>query len=373
MKKTILFFTFNLSTGGAEKILTHVANTYSKSDFKVIIASAYDKILLTIDKKIDLLVLQKEIHEPKARRNIWRKMRDIIKIVSRLRLVIKKISPDIVCSFGVRSLLVLYLANVGFKKRIITSERRSPYDLTLFWKYASKFLYSRCEGVVFQLEEARNFYSKKICQKSWVIPNPYLSKVEYPEISSFERSEIISSGAARLEYDKGFDVLIDAFSIVHEKHPNLYLIIFGDGNIEKMYGEQIRKYNLVEYISFPGVVQNVVEEIYKTSLFVLPSRNEGIPNILLEVMGAGVPVVASDCKPGGPRLLTNNGERGILVEVGNSKQMAYEICKIIESNEISDMLSKKAREVKSVFNENIINNMWIDFLNSSIYQVKDVR
>ncbi|KUP05094.1 hypothetical protein Q73_13495 [Bacillus coahuilensis m2-6] len=201
-------------------------------------------------------------------------------------------------------------------------------------------MFKLCDGLVFQTKDAMDYHGKLIAQKSTVIPNPYIRKGKPLDIYTGEREKVIATAAARFEHKKGIDILISAFFEVHKKHPDYRLVIFGAGHLYNQYIEQIKKLKIADKVDFPGLVSDVAMAVHKSKVFVLPSRFEGVPNVLMEVMGAGVPTIASDCHPGGPRLLTDNGRSGILVPVEDVSSMAKAICRIIEDEKLEKQLSR---------------------------------
>lgn len=361
MNGEIAFITPSVSYGGAEKILIFVANSCASVFDKVtIISLKKDKPALNIDHRVNVVYLNNKSRS-KYKSKLLNKVVEKIKIVQMLRKSLKEINPNLLVAFGVNYIFISFLASIGLNIKIIGSERRSPQHLSFIWKSISRLIYPRCDGIVFQLEEAKSFYNTKTNYKSIVIPNPYLSPKNYVPYDTDKRHKTITAAAARLEHAKGFDILIKAFKLVKEKHPDFELVIYGCGNPDSEYGELIKSLKIEDSIKFPGLVADVVDAVYRSSVFVLPSRFEGIPNILLEVMGAGVPTVSCDCSPGGPRLLTDNGRRGLLVGVNDYKELSNAICKIIEDKALSTKLSNCGLEVRNEFRKEKISKMWIDF------------
>jgi glycosyltransferase involved in cell wall biosynthesis len=150
-------------------------------------------------------------------------------------------------------------------------------------------------------------------------PNPVITQetisaakepAQHPWLVKKETPVIIAIG--RLSYQKGFDMLIDAFSQVN-KQVDCRLIIFGDGELRSTLQSQVSSLGLSERISMPGYVINPLSELKAADVYVLSSRFEGSPNAIVEAMSVGTPVVAFDC-PHGTREILQNGKVGALVE-----------------------------------------------------------
>lgn len=364
MKMKIVFITDSLSYGGAEKMLTFVLNSCASIFDEVLLISLYNiNVIYDLDDRVDLVCLGCAFSQ-NNQKGLLNKIINRFEAVVKLRKILLKINPDLICSFGINNILLSFLASLALDIKIVGSERRSPENLTFLWRQISKFVYQYCDGLVFQLEEAKNFYGHKVQEGSIVIPNPYLGYRDYIPCPANLRQKTITAAAARFEYAKGFDSLIKAFDLIRKSHQDMKLIIYGEGDTKLLYGELINILQLKEYVQFPGLVKDVASEVYSSSVFVLPSRYEGIPNTLLEVMGAGVPTVSYNCPPGGPKLLTNGGNRGLLVPVDDYEALALAICKVIDDENFSNCLSNKSLEVRKEFRPDAISRKWITYLKS---------
>lgn len=360
--KKIVFVVNHLGYGGVQKMIAFVAESsidYFK-DVSLIEIHRRD-IRLPLDQRIKSDYIYDESNKKKSKQGVLSSIKEVYSTALALRKKIKKMKPDLICAFGVKDVLLTIIATLGLKIKIVGSERSSPQSYSYRVKLLSKFFYYCCDGMVFQLDNAKEYYSSRIQKKSTVIPNPYRSTKAYVPCALNKRKKIIAAATARFESRKGIDTLIQAFKLVHIKHPDYKLVIYGKGGQEEEFISLIKSLNLNDSVELPGLVSNVVDKVWNSMVFVLPSRLEGIPNVLMEVLGAGVPVVSTDCPPGGPNLLTDNGDRGLLVEVDNKRKMAEAICLIIEDRELSLKLSRKGPEVREHFEEKKIAKLWVDF------------
>src|SRR5699024_364664 len=143
-------------------------------------------------------------------------------------------------------------------------------------------------------------------------------------------SDPVILAIGRLTYQKGFDILIEAFRKISKKY-SMKLIILGEGEQRQELELLINKYALGDRISLQGFVDNPYRYMKRAAIFVLPSRWEGFPNVLVEAMACGVPVVATTC-PGGSIEILENGKWGELVEPGDSDALVDAILKVIDDN-----------------------------------------
>jgi len=122
--------------------------------------------------------------------------------------------------------------------------------------------------------------------------------------------QVIAMG--RLQREKAYDVLLQAFSIVLKSFPQAQLAILGEGPLETQLKKQAVELGVAHAVAFPGFQKNPWPYVKHADLFVLASRFEGLPNALLEVLALGVPVVATDC-PGGVREIQKSVREIVLV------------------------------------------------------------
>ena len=148
------------------------------------------------------------------------------------------------------------------------------------------------------------------------IPNPIV--FESNKVSKLEEKTVISVG--RLSEIKGFDNLIKAFKKVNLKYPNWKLKIFGeDFGEEKKIKKLIRNLELDKNVLIMGHSENLKFEYLKSSMFVMSSKFECFPMVLLEAKEIGLPIIAFDCESG-PRDLIVHERDGFLIKPENIKE-----------------------------------------------------
>ena len=124
----------------------------------------------------------------------------------------------------------------------------------------------------------------------------------------------------------------------------------------------ISQLNMKNRIFLPGKTDNIKEEIYDTSLFVLSSDYEGMPNALMEAMALGLPVISTDCPCGGPKFLIENKKNGILVPVNDEKKLKEEIENVLKDKELARELSSNANKICIELNPIEINKKWEKYI-----------
>src|SRR5262249_97138 len=145
--------------------------------------------------------------------------------------------------------------------------------------------------------------------------------------------------AGRLVPQKGFDILIRAFATVASDCDSLTLAIAGEGPQEGSLRDLVIELRLERRVLFLGQVQKLRALMPPADPFLLSSRYEGFPNVLLEALGSGVPVVATDC-PGGPREVLRDGEFGLLVRCGDVAELADAVRRVATDSHLRKRLSE---------------------------------
>lgn len=356
-KNKILFFTPSIDGGGAEKILLFVAEYLHRNNFYVEILTLCEYPL----NQYNGIEVKKINYKKKG------KLISKISLSKRIRSYTISNHFEALVTFGVAYSLIIKVACIGLPIKLIVSERRSPMNLSFLWKNISKLIYKNCDGVIYQLKEVEEFYNFKNTN-TIVIHNPYmLNNFENKEKKICKKSEkiILLSAAARLdEYEKGMDILIDAFELIEPKYKNIELHLYGDIVSDNKISRKLR--NTSENIKVFPKEKNIIEKINQSTIFILPSRLEGIPNILLEALGNGNATISADCPPGGPRLLTQNGKIGELFENRNSDELSKKIVSLLADEKRYNYIKEKSVLVRNEFEEEKIGNLWLEFIEKTI-------
>lgn len=195
--------------------------------------------------------------------------------------------------------------------------------------------------------------------KTYVIPNsiPSIPK----ECSKLDKKKAIIVG--RYNDAKGYEYLVEAWKIVHERHPDWIIDIYGSGELHDDVEQWIREAQLQDCMIMHEPTNQIMEKYLESSLCVVSSRYEGFSMAIVEAMACGVPCVSFDC-PFGPRNIIKNGEDSILVEYLNSQALANNICKLIENEALRKQLGSKAKDNIQRFSQDAIMGKWIALFNS---------
>ncbi|HKX86645.1 MAG TPA: glycosyltransferase family 4 protein [Flavobacterium sp.] len=272
---------------------------------------------------------------------------------------IKENKPDIIvlCDLGWKGLFFNFFLKV--KVPLVYEIHGSLYNEPikknwLFKKvrlFIRKTLIKTFSNVVLLTEESKKEWNIN-CE---VIPNP-------PSFSSEKKSECKNKTAlaiSRHSYEKGVDRLIEIWAKVHEKFPEWRLKIIGDGYLKNENVSLAKKLNLEQAIIFSEPVKDVLKEYLDCSIYLMTSRNEGYPMVLLEALETGLPIVAYDC-PIGPRNFIQNENNGYLIPDGNEKLYIQHLEKLMADESLRIEMGKKASEFSLSKNTDAIMNKWTE-------------
>lgn len=355
--KKILFIIDELGSGGAERVLSELANYFAENGESVYVINLLDKeIFYPLNKKIKHFVF----NQGKGKYLVIRYYQRI----KYIKYIIRHIKPDIAISFLPMSNMVSCLTFWNEKTPLIISERNDPNrnPESKMMRIIRNQLYRLADGVVFQTKDAQRYFSKDIQKKSVIIFNPLKRGLK---AKKGEHKEILFT-VGRLEKQKNQEMLIRAFKKVSEVFPEYKLWIFGTGSEENSLKQEAKNLGLSNKITFKGVSAKWHEEVENADIFILPSNYEGMPNSLMEALALGKICISTDCPIGGPRELIRNGENGFLIRTGNQEDLEEKIIYSIKNREKLSALRNQAIEDSKDYQLSIISKKWMDFIESMI-------
>lgn len=361
----VVFHLNCLEQGGAERVVSNLANQLSKEDYEVIVATEWqgenEFQLEPGVRRVHVGLLEKD--EPKNR------ITKFCLRVKYLREFLKKENPDVVIAFAQRANYRALMSTYGMDAPVIISIRTDPvghYD-ALSDKIQIPILFRRAAGCVFQTEGQKQFFPEYIQKKSRIILNPVHDK--YLNVPKPAEREKVVAHSGRLVDFKNQPMLIEAFVKVHEKHPEYVLKIYGgdsyDGTKEILEA-LIEKHHAEEFIHLMGASDCLEQQLPKAAVYAFSSDWEGLPNALLEAMALGMPVVATDCPCGGPRTVIRNEQNGLLIPIKDACAMEKGINRLIEDRELAERLGNSARSISDYVSGQAVTSQWKEYIESII-------
>jgi glycosyltransferase involved in cell wall biosynthesis len=356
-KYKIMFTIDTMGNGGAERVVSVLANQLVKEGHQIIITQLYSH---ECDYKLsDQIVLN--CIAPANTSGSFRSA----KTISNLRRYIKTEKPDIIISFLANINIYTILASLGLGIPVIASERNDPgrEPSKKYLKILRSLCYLFVDGIVFQTKDAQAYFNSRVQAKSCIIHNPLAEGLPVP--SDKDRNNQIVS-VCRLTGQKNLKMLIDAFEMLNKEHSGYTLVIYGEGEQRSGLENYIKELNAMDRISLPGYVTDVHEKIRDSRMFVLSSDYEGMPNALMEAMAMGIPCISTDCPIGGPAFLIRNNINGILIPVSDTVNLYKAMCEIIEDKDLASRLSKNAREINKLANVLNVSKSWTAYMESTM-------
>lgn len=342
MTKRIVFLIGSMGRGGAERVISSIANNYAKKGCKVdIIMLLNNRCDYELNENINLISI---CNEDKSRIKYFPKW------IFNIRRYIVENKPDRIVSFVARINIITILSSLGLKQRIIISERNDPRadGRSIVVRLATYILYPLADRIVFQTKWAQSCFSKRIQKKGIVITNPIHVKVK---ASTKKEKKIVAVG--RLAEQKNHSMLIRAFRKIVDEHSDYKLYIYGEGKLRGELLKQVHELKLEESVFLPGNISDIHEKISNAEIFVLSSNYEGLSNALLEAMMIGLPCISTNCA--GSNEVIMDGENGLLVPVGNTGKLTECINSLIVNKNLALKLSNNASIASKIYNsENVI-------------------
>lgn len=343
--------------GGAEKSMIMMANYFAKIGHEVMLSSiSGDERPYVINDNVEVQSYSIKGHGKLAVHYEMRK---------NTLDVIWHFKPDIMISFWIQPAFYGSRLIKKIKGKSIYTLRNDPdKGYSIFTKIMRLVTLRNVDGIVFQTKGAQEYFSKKIRKKSVVIHNPIYFDPDSVQTPTERQNRIVTVG--RLSDQKNQKELIKVFTKIVRCYPDFSLEIYGEGELRVELQQLIDSYGLTKKVRLMGAVDDVIEHIKDARVFVLCSIYEGLPNALMEAMAIGVPVISSDCSPGGPRELIENNVDGLLYKVGDESGLYNCLKQIIDNEERAEIMGEKARNKMESHTEKIIFNEWEKYITNIV-------
>lgn len=351
-EKVIYFSTGTLSSGGAERVISILANDMVKEGNKITIFMwKGNTVFYQFDERIKIISIEEESQSTSIiRKMLW------------LRGYVRKNRPDIFLSFLAIFNIVCLVTLAGLKVKTIVCERNDPRFTPLQkpLRYIRNWIYKYSDGILTQTDNNKIYFPDSIQKKTTVIYNPIFMDSCFVGSAKFAHKQKTIISVARLTPQKNQIMLIDAFAKFHEKYPEHKLYIYGEGQSREKLENHIERLKLSDFIFLPGVVENVFEFLKSAEMFVLSSDFEGMPNSLLEAMCVGLPCIST--KVSGAVDLIDDGKNGFLVDINSVTQLSDTMCRLAADEELRFSIAEKASTIFDILNIDIISSAWKEYI-----------
>lgn len=333
----VLFFIHSLAGGGAERVMSHLLKNIDRSRFlpALVVMEKTGPYLSQIPDDVQIYDLEVVEENPLY----------FPRIVFGLRKILRQFRPDILCSMLWYANLAAVLAARGIPsvKTVISERISTSYEienetvirpLQQIKRMLIRRMYPSAahivtvsEGIAAELVERFGVRHDRVSCIHNPVDSEYIRQQSNSSSDPWPDSGIRLLAIGRLSHQKGFDLLIRAAASLSGRM-NLQLVILGEGgeraNLEKLVEDE----GVSGSVILPGFAENPYLWMRYADIFILPSRAEGFPNVLLEAMACGLPVIAADCRTG-PRELLVNGEVCPLIAVNDLDGLVAAIEEIV--------------------------------------------
>lgn len=355
----------SLRCGGVERRASIVANELGRRHRKVTVLTFGGKDyapFFRLDPQVSLSFIDRG---PKSSALLRRLVNSFLRVRS-LRNAVKKCRPQVVISFGDQINILVLLGCIIATTRVVIAEQTDPKHSPLewYWKILRHLTYPFCDCLIVQTNEVLHYFPPWLRRKARVIANPVMP----PEVSAVGLRETKAKktvvAVGRLTHEKGLDLLFHAYKQIIGDHPEWQLVIWGEGPLHEELLSLATELGLESIVKFAGLTSNIHQELYKSDLFVLPSRFEGLPNALGEAMACGLPVIAFDCPGGGPRKFIRDEIDGKLVPAGDVGILADTMSRFMHDAELRRSFGIRAKEILERFSLESVMKQWQDAIDS---------
>ena len=344
----ITFLTASLGSGGAERVVSLLANRMTEMGHQVeIICLLYDDIYYKINSGIKLSIAHKECPGNLGKRLWW------------LRRYVKKSRTDICIAFteGVYCATICALMGTGIP--VIASERLDPHFMSWKRNLLKKVFLPHAAWLVVQTEYIKKYFHGSIAKKTSIILNPVNDRVY--DIEPCKKENTIIS-VARLFPQKRHEILIKAFAKIAERFPEWKLVIYGEGperdSLESLVSSF--KSQVSSRILLPGRCETVIEEMNKAKIFAFSSDYEGLSNAMLEAVCIGLPIVST--RVSGTDELIRDGVNGYIVNLGDTEALAKALEKLMADETKIQGFSLESRKLAESFRMDRIVEEWLSLI-----------
>ena len=349
-----------IRAGGIERVALMLAQGMINMGYHItIILLEGEKSFYPIPKHAQLIPLKLQREGGKY---IYGIINNIHRIIM-LRKAIINSNPDIVISFSTIPNILAIISLIGLKYKCIVNQQSDLRlgEIPLPWIILSRLFYGKASKIVSVSKDIDSYFNWVSNSKKVVIHNPLVDtesiasdKIELKVDKNY--NHIIAMG--RLVRQKGFDLLLKAYSMIAKQYSDWNLIIIGDGILKSVLMNEIESLNIKNRVNLLGNLKNPFPVLVQSQIFVLSSRWEPFGIALIEAMSLGMPVISYNC-PGGPSEIINHEKNGLIVPNGNIKALALSIEKLILDDKFRKIIGQQAKlDVKDSFDFKIILQKW---------------
>jgi GalNAc-alpha-(1->4)-GalNAc-alpha-(1->3)-diNAcBac-PP-undecaprenol alpha-1,4-N-acetyl-D-galactosaminyltransferase len=363
--KRLLFFVSSMQGGGAERVAALLCNHWAEQGHQVTLVPTFSgrgECLYPLDERVRLIYLADQVGTTR------KSPLSLLRRFLAMRALVREWGPDGVVSFLPHVNVAALLATRGLKVPVVVSERIHPPAMPIgpLWPRLRRWTYPWAASVVMQTRRSGDWLATECpTARVAVIPNPcvYPLPLSEPWLDPADwvpQARRVLLAVGRLDEQKGFAELIDAFGRPAARFPDWDLVILGEGGERAALEARVEQWGLTERVALPGRVGNLADWYQRAELYVMSSLFEGFPNTLLEAMAHGLPAVSFDCETG-PADIIREGIDGILVSPADGEAgLAGAMSAMMQDDDRRQRMGRAAISVRERFSSERVMAEWDD-------------
>lgn len=360
-KKTFMLLSGSISLDGVGRVSLFIAKYFVTKGYRVVVLPLFERTSDILDNnELEKQIIIKTF--PKKYNPIQHKLKSLPTWLKMIRKNINEYKPDSILAITFKLGALAAFVKPSYAKKITVREINNPLSIARnpLIKFISSALCFSIKSFIFQTNFQKKCYSKRIQNKSVVIPNALMIN---NNINCLHNEKKLFT-LARLDLkQKRLDVLIKAFDLVYQIHPEYVLEIYGRANTEDEYKEILDIINSTSAknnIRILNPIKNVHEKVKNYRGFILTSDYEGMSNALLECFSLGIPCISSDWD-GVEDVLTNNVD-SLIYHRQDITQLKNCIIKIIENDAFCDEITANAKQNCKKFDKNTVMSKYFEII-----------
>ncbi len=353
-----IFVIPRMGGGGAERVLANQANEF--------VAAGHDVTIMTIvggepfyhlDDNVKYVSANVKMNRKNRLTTLFSQFFGFFKALRFFRKTIKVQEPDIVFSQQREADIICYkIKSSRLKFKHVCYEINDPTVRSKYMQKILKKIYTKSQLLICQSQTVSDYYN--MVSNRVVIPNP-INPALIPERQEIDYNKVVAVG--RLDKQKNFSMLINAFEKVLDTHTEAYLEIYGEGPLRASLQAQIDRSKLGQSVKLCGAKSEVLKHTKDAAIFAMSSDYEGMPNALLEAMAIGIPVVSTDFATGVAHELIRK-DNGIVIPVGDCEAMTKAIIEILDHPELqSHMCETSRKDMQELYNDKVMQRWLVAF------------
>ena len=380
----IAMYISSMNRGGAEHVMANLISYFVSSGYDVILVTTHKaECEYTLcgremteysasERKDENGIASAKIHEPESGSDgsLIRYYSEIDEQgkggrISNFRSRCRKLEeiwraakPDVILSFiGKNNMMAIKTAQ-KFRIPVAVSVRADP-ELEYpgeAMKIAAKHYYLKAALVIMQTQESIGFFGEQIRKKAIVLRNPIDPK--FLSCNTDDAREKVIMAVGRCDENKRHSMIIDAFAAVSPRLPGYRLVIYGEGELRNELATKVRDMGMADIISLPGVSDEIWAKMKKSSIFVLASDSEGMPNSLIEAMCMGMTCISTDCPCGGPGMLIEDKINGLLIPVGDQNALERALVFAADNSDNDRNIAHAAQKMRNIYDSEKVYGEW---------------